>query len=132
MAKKKNKQKSLLPKRIAGVKVPKVLRKGRAGQFLASPLGAAILADALLAAGAATVAQEAKPGSAVRKLASKTREEMEEAAAVAKRGGHASTDALREAFAAASRAFAEKLRHTADAVEPEKKPMGRDPSLAAH
>lgn len=132
MAKKKKKQRSLLPKRIAGVKVPKALRKGRAAKFLASPLGVAILSDALLVAGAATVSHEAKHGSATRQLASRTREEMEDAAAAAKRRGEASTDALREAFAAASRAFAERLNRTAEAVDPEKKLVTRDLSQVAH
>jgi hypothetical protein len=50
MAKKKHK--SLLPKRIAGVKVPKAVRKGRFGELLASQTGQALIAEALLAAGA--------------------------------------------------------------------------------
>jgi hypothetical protein len=132
MAKKKNKQKSPLPKRIAGVKVPKALRKGRAAEFLASPFGVAILSEALVVAGAAGVAQEAKPGSSMRKLAAKTREEMEEAAAAAKHRGQVSAAALRDAFSAASQAFSDRLHQAADTVEPEKKPIGRDPSLAAH
>ncbi len=51
MAKRK-KRKALLPKRIAGVKVPKSVRKGRLGELLASQTGQALLAQAVLAAGA--------------------------------------------------------------------------------
>jgi hypothetical protein len=55
----KKKQKSLLPKRIAGVKVPKSVRKGPLGQLLASRTGQALLAEAIMAAGAVGVAKQA-------------------------------------------------------------------------
>ena len=42
-----------LPKRIAGVKVPKVLRHGTVTEFLNSPVGRFVLAEALIAAAAA-------------------------------------------------------------------------------
>jgi hypothetical protein len=48
----KKKRKSVLPKRIAGVKVPKAVRKGRFGELLASRMGQALLAEAIMAAGA--------------------------------------------------------------------------------
>lgn len=51
MAKRK-KRKALLPKRIAGVKVPKSVRKGRLGELLASRTGQTLLAQAVVAAGA--------------------------------------------------------------------------------
>lgn len=41
------KNKSFLPKRIAGVKVPKSVRKGRFGELMASPAGLAAIAEAL-------------------------------------------------------------------------------------
>ena len=56
----KSKHKSLLPKRIAGVKVPKSVRKGRFGEFLASRTGQALLAEAIMAAGAVGVAKQTK------------------------------------------------------------------------
>jgi len=55
----KKKRKSGLPKRIAGVKVPKSVRKGRFGRMLGSRTGQALLAEALLAAGAVGVAKQA-------------------------------------------------------------------------
>ena len=66
MAKKKSK-KGALPKRIAGVKVPKRLRRDLNG-LLGSKLGRSIVADALVAAGAAMVGTQAKKGSQTRRL----------------------------------------------------------------
>jgi hypothetical protein len=43
-------KKAKLPKRIAGVKIPKRIRKGPLGQFLCSRAGQAMLAEALLIA----------------------------------------------------------------------------------
>jgi hypothetical protein len=57
------KRKSLLPKRIAGVKVPKSVRKGAFGQLLASRTGQALLAEAIMAAGAVGVAKQASDKS---------------------------------------------------------------------
>ena len=59
MAKKKRKSKSLLPKRIAGVKVPKAVRRGRFGALLASPAGQLVIAEAIMAAGALAGAKKA-------------------------------------------------------------------------
>jgi hypothetical protein len=58
MAKKKHKKNAVLPKRIAGVKVPKSVRKGPFGQLLASRTGQALLAEAIMAAGAVGVARK--------------------------------------------------------------------------
>ena len=62
----RKKRKTLLPKRIAGVKVPKSVRKGPLGQLLASRTGQALLAEAIMAAGAVGVAKQAgdKPDQA--------------------------------------------------------------------
>jgi len=59
-----------LPKKIAGVKIPKAVRKGPVGQFLNSSAGQLLVAEALIAAGGAFFATEgsnAKEG--VRRLA---------------------------------------------------------------
>lgn len=53
------KAKLKLPKRIAGVKIPKTVRKGPVGQFLNSSAGQLLVAEALIAAGGAFVAREA-------------------------------------------------------------------------
>lgn len=66
MAKKKSKKGSL-PKRIAGVKVPKRVRRDLNG-LLGSKLGRDIIADVLVAAGAALVGTQAKKGSKTRRF----------------------------------------------------------------
>ncbi|HEX2561977.1 hypothetical protein [Phenylobacterium sp.] len=66
MAKKKSKKGSL-PKRIAGVKVPKRVRRDLNG-LLSSKLGRTIIADVLVAAGAAMVGTQAKQNSKTRQF----------------------------------------------------------------
>lgn len=55
----KNARKPKFPKRVAGMKVPKPMRKTGTGlmRFAATPLGSALIAD-LMIAGAARVAQD--------------------------------------------------------------------------
>lgn len=48
------KNKSFLPKKIAGVKVPKSVRRGPLGELIASPTGPALIAEAVMAARAKT------------------------------------------------------------------------------
>ncbi|HVF16542.1 MAG TPA: hypothetical protein VNA21_06505, partial [Steroidobacteraceae bacterium] len=52
------KRKLKLPKKIAGVKIPKAVRKGPVGQFLNSSAGQLLVAEALIAAGGAFFAAE--------------------------------------------------------------------------
>ena len=59
MSKKKKRTKGLLPKRIAGVKVPRAVRKGRFGELLASQTGQALIAEALMGAVALGAAKKA-------------------------------------------------------------------------
>jgi hypothetical protein len=59
MAKKKAK---LLPKKIAGVKIPKTVRRGEFGKFLASPDGQKMVAQALVVAAGAVMGHEAGQG----------------------------------------------------------------------
>jgi hypothetical protein len=40
-----------IPKRVAGIKVPKALRRGRIGEFVASPMGQAIIVESVVRAG---------------------------------------------------------------------------------
>lgn len=60
MAKSKKKTKSVIPKRIAGVKVPKKVRYGPFGELLASKTGQAVIAKAILGAEAEAAAPKAK------------------------------------------------------------------------
>ena len=128
MAKKK---KSALPKRIAGMKVPKALRKGRAARFLASPAGIALLSEAAVAAGAVVAGKQAPKGSIARKLVDHPLAGLSDLTDDAKVRGKESAEALRGAFAAASVAFADALRSSADALDPApKKPTAREGARA--
>ena len=52
-----------VPKRIAGVKIPKSVRKGPVGTFLNSTAGQVLVAEAVLAAAGAMVLGGADPHS---------------------------------------------------------------------
>ena len=54
-----------LPKRVAGVKVPKSIRKGPVADFLNSGAGQVLLAQALVAAAGALAVSKAEPDSGV-------------------------------------------------------------------
>jgi hypothetical protein len=60
------KRKLKLPKRIAGVKILKAVRKGPVGQFLNSSAGQVLVAEALIAATGTLVMKNSNPDSAVR------------------------------------------------------------------
>lgn len=92
MAKKSVKKRT--PRRIAGVKLPKPVRRGL-DELMASKTGRAIVADAVLAAGAVLLATRAKKKPAARKALGKHGPEDGLAAAAA--GGTALSQALGEA-----------------------------------
>ena len=58
------KSKTLIPKRIGKVKVSKSVRKGALGDLLASKAGQALIAEAIMAAGALAGAKLMKSGKA--------------------------------------------------------------------
>ena len=69
-----------LPKRIAGVKVPKRVRKGPIGQFLCSNTGQAMIAEAIVLAGGALAAKRAtEPGSATNEFLSSSARQLKRA-----------------------------------------------------
>lgn len=121
MAKKK-KKKGLLPKRIAGVKVPKALRKGDLPALLASPLGVAIVSDALVIAAGRLGGDAAAKGSRTRELLAHPGRSLEHAGEAVVEGGveagHAAAEAARrlaEAVAAGVEAFVTTLAQRDDA-----------------
>ena len=61
--------KSKLPKKVAGVKVPKTLRKNALVTLFDSPIGREILADAIVAAATAAAAALVKHRPSARQLA---------------------------------------------------------------
>lgn len=71
----KAKAKTFLPKRLGGVKVPKVARKGRFGAFIASPKGQALIAEVVMAGvGVGMVmAKKAKDSPKVRSVVAETK-----------------------------------------------------------
>ena len=81
-------KKAKVPKRIAGVKIPKKIRKGPIGQFLCSRTGQAMMAEALVIAGGALAANRAtQPGSVTNELLSSSGRQLKRAGrAVAGKG----------------------------------------------
>lgn len=115
-----------LPKRIAGVKIPKAVRKGAIADFLGSKVGKALLAEAVMAAGALLAKQQSEPGSVTRKAARKSKEGLKDiagSAGAAPAAVAAAPATLAYAFAEAGRAFAEAMRG--------RQPQGDAPAMAA-
>jgi hypothetical protein len=121
-----SKKRNSVPKRIAGVKVPKSVRRGLK-DLAASQTGRTVIAEALLAAGAALAATQAKPGSKARKLAAKHKPELQ--AAVGEAGAVASDAkaAIAARFQEATRTFTEALRSNGHAP-PEPAPEAAPPA----
>ena len=88
MAKKRKKR---LPKQVAGVKVPKSVRKGRLGKAIASPAGQAVLAEVLMAAATVAGAKKAKDSGAPLDALTEVAQRLRDAGSV-KGGGKAMAD----------------------------------------
>lgn len=102
----KKRKKASLPKRLAGVKIPKKVRKGRLGALLASPLGQELLAGSVAVAGGALAARKAKHSPEARRLAGRLK--------------HAGEDRIDETEAAAglfAHALGEAARSFAEALQ---------------
>jgi hypothetical protein len=69
---KKAKKRNRLPKRVAGVKVPKALRRGRLGRLLASPVGQAIIIESVVRTGEHMLSRNSASGSALRDVAGRS------------------------------------------------------------
>ena len=108
MAKKKS-RKGAVPKRVAGVKVPKRLRRDLNG-LLGSKLGRDIVADALVAAGAAMVGTQLKKNSKTRRfLHDHPTTAVPEAARDTAGAAASGSSALAFALGEASRSFVDAL-----------------------
>lgn len=109
-------KKSKVPKRLAGVKLPKALRRALK-DLSRSQSGRTVLGEALLAAGGALAAYEARPGSRTRGLiAAKAPKVKAKAKAVALEAR--SWKGAGGAFEDAARAFTEALRGRDSADQP--------------
>ena len=123
MAKKSKKSKGLIPKKIAGVKVPKKVRKGRFGELLASKTGQAVIAQAILGAGAVAAGLKAKDDPKVQAAAKDTKRKLAGKAQGATADAGA---AFAYALGEAARSFAEALRKG----EPARGPASQDEEAA--
>jgi hypothetical protein len=104
----KSKSKKSVPKTVAGMKIPKSVRKMPAlGTLLTSPLGREILADALIAAAGAAAA-----------ALTRTRPVKEIGAAVAEAGSEAAV-ATRDSVQTAAGAVADVVTEAARSILPE-------------
>ena len=111
-----------VPKRIAGVKIPKTVRKGPIVDFLNSSGGQVLIAEALLLAARSFAGKRVDPDSPVGEFINHPVEKAKEAAlsgkAAAQRAGNGASEAsakLAHAFEEGMRAFRTAL---AEPVEP--------------
>ena len=138
-----------LPRKLAGVKVPKSVRKGAVADFLGSSAGQKLIAEVIAAAATALIVKkQSEPGSPTRKTARRAKrkigevaESVGEAAPVASIGA----GTLAFAFSEAGRAFREALHGhdrsapeppdadwPADFEEPAGKPAKAEPTVKPH
>ena len=103
MARNRKKAKGLIPRKIAGVKVPKSVRKGRFGQLLTSKTGQALIAQAILGASAVAAGVKAKDSPKIRKFAADAKRKVEDT-------GQNATNNLADAGATVAYAFGQAAR----------------------
>lgn len=111
---KKRKRANGVPKRIAGMKVPKALRRGQVAQLLASPVGQALLIQTVARAGEDLISRQAQPGSGVRTGAARSQDAMADLGQGASESSAAFAYALRQA----ARAFVTAMQEQQLAREP--------------
>ncbi len=116
-----------VPKRIAGVKLPKPLRRGLR-DLAASQNGRTVLVEALAAAGAALAASQAQPGSTTRKVAAKQAPKVTAAADDLRSRAMDARAATVAALEDAARSFTDPLRRRSATETPPQTPA---PSSAA-
>jgi len=122
-----------VPKRIAGVKLPKSLRQGLR-DLAASQNGRAVLVEALAAAGAAVAAAQAQPGSKTRKAAAKAEPKLTAAADELRSHAADARAATVAALEDAARSFTDALRRrgVAEPAPPTTPQTTPPPSAATH
>jgi hypothetical protein len=112
----RSKGKGFLPKRIAGVKVPKKVRQGRFGELLASPTGQKVIAEAILAAGALAAGAKAADHPAVKATAKKAKDKVVDAKDKVLDAGGGATEQVGDTSGALAYAIGEAARSFADAL----------------
>jgi hypothetical protein len=105
-----------VPKRIAGVKIPKTIRNGPVRSFLNSYSGQLLVAEAVLVAGAATMPDGTDPDSASGRAVRRRWRQIKNAAQTVEGRSLGDLgqdgDRIRFAFGEAIRAFRERLART--------------------
>jgi hypothetical protein len=109
MAKSKGK-KGKLPKRFAGVKIPKAARKGPVADFITSSGGQVILAEALLAAASVLAVKTVDPDSRAGQALRHPIESLKAAGRSGKSALDSAEDRASSASARLSNAFNEAIR----------------------
>ena len=118
-----------LPKKIAGVKIPRSVRKGGWGDFLTSAAGRALITEAVTAAaGAAAVVAKQKTKGLVGKVRKDIPHKKHANKTAAVVGATAAAGVLAYALSEAIRSFSEALeRKKADLAEPSWEAAEADP-----
>jgi hypothetical protein len=98
-----------LPKRVAGMKIPKSVRKGPIGQFVNSTAGQIVIAEALVAAAGALAVSRTDSNSAVGSLVHHPVDTTRRVGRRAARAGADQAARLSYALREASRAFREAM-----------------------
>ncbi len=99
-----------IPKRIAGVKIPRTIRKGPIGQFLRSSGGQMLLVEALLLAGGALAGRRMNGESGVGEVLRHPVDSLKKAGRAAATRGDRARPAVDDVSARFSRAFTEAVR----------------------
>lgn len=124
-----------LPRRIAGVKIPKAIRKGPIGHFLNSGAGQLVIAETLVAAAAAFTAVKTDESGKVADTLKHPVDSMRRASEAVAEVGAGEGERFAHAFRAACRAFVDAL-HEGDATawrvrDEEDAPAKKQPGRAA-
>ena len=99
-----------VPKRIAGVKIPKTVRKGPVVDFLNSSGGQVLIAEALLLAARSFAGKHVDPDSPVGEFINHPVEKAKEAALSGKAAAHRAGNGASEASSKLAHAFEEGIR----------------------
>lgn len=104
-----------LPKRIAGIKIPKGIRKGPVMKFLNTPPGQVVLAQALLVIGGAFAVEKSRDNDGTLHPLDALKDAQRN---IGKRADFAAAK-LTRAFAAAAHAFRDAMERDDDHIEHE-------------
>ena len=118
-----------VPKRIAGVKIPKAVRKGPVVDFLNSSGGQVLIAEALLLAARSFAGKRVDPDSPVGEFINHPVEKAKEAAVSGKAAAQRAGNGAAEASAKLARAFEEGMRAFRAALG---EPVAPEPQSATH